>query len=152
MAKIFEREDAGAGELRQSLDACKEGEQRDIAKCDTVSRRGKRFENNAADAKTGAKMLFKLCSRVARDLHGRELPHAGKEDVVVRAGIFHQDRAAARIAKNRGGYFHVYSDAFDAGRRDFIGEAEFVCSAPLRDGAYFAARILRRANRLAQFH
>ncbi len=90
VAQIFEREDTSARQPRQPLDAREEGEQRDIAKCDAVPRGGKLFKNEAVDAEGGAKMLFKLCSRMARDFDGGELPHAGEEHVVVRARIFHQ--------------------------------------------------------------
>src|ERR1700735_3045620 len=110
------------------------------------------FENDAVDTESGSKMALKLCSRMAGDFHSRELPHAREEHVVVSAGIFHQECAAAPIAKNRSGYFYVHCGAFDVGRRNSIGEAELVCTAPFRDRADRATRILRSANGLAQFH
>ena len=97
-------------------------------------------------------MLFEFSLRMARDFDGGKLPHAGEEHFVVRARIFHQDCAAARIEKNRGGDFYAHGGAFDAGRGNFICQAKLVSAAPFRDRADFAAGILGRANRLAQFH
>ena len=57
---------------------------------------------------------------MARYLYGGELPHAGEQYVVMRAGILYQDRAAARVTKNGCGNFYVLGGALHARRRDFL--------------------------------
>ena len=41
--------------------------------------------------------------RFACDFDGRELPHAREKNIVMRAGVFHEESSAARVAENRGG-------------------------------------------------
>jgi hypothetical protein len=90
--------------------------------------------------------------RVVRNFDGGELPHARKQDAVVRAGILHQYRAGTGITKNRGGDSDPDSAALVAGSGDFRCGAEGIGAAPARGGTDFAARGLRRADGLAQFH
>ena len=128
-------------------------EQRDVAECDAVAC-GREFRQGEAvvDAERGADMCQELGLRMARDFNGGELPHAREKHVVVCARIFHQDGAAARVAENCRGNSYAHGGAFDARRGNFVGEAEVVCAAPLRDGADRAPGNLRRTDYFAEFH
>ena len=97
-------------------------------------------------------MLRELGAGVALHFDGWELPHTRKKDVIVGAGIFHEERAALGIAENGGGYFDVYRGALLAWCGNFMGEALRVCFARAADGAGRAMRRLRGANCFAQFH
>src|SRR5271154_1651469 len=113
---------------------------------------GQTFERDFADRERRAEMFLEVCLWTARDFDGGELPHTGEQNRIVRTGVLNQQRAAARIAENCGGDFHVDRGAFAAWRGDFGGEALCVGAAVARYGAFRAARRLRRAGNLTQFH
>ena len=70
----------------------------------------------------------------------------------MRAGVLNQQRAATRVAEDRGGDFHVHGGAFAARCGNFVGQALRVGAAEASDGAVYAVRRLRCADYLAEFH
>src|SRR5208282_3990215 len=78
--------------------------------------------------------------------------HARKEHIVVRAGIADEERAAARIAENRGSDLDADRCAFAARGGNLAREFARAGAAPSRYGTRRAARSLGRANRLAELH
>ena len=105
----------------QSVDAGKERQQRYIAKRYAVTRFGEGFEHYAVGAEGGVEVLRKFDAGVALHFDGRELPHAGKKNVIVRTGIFHEQCAALGIAENGGRDFDVDRSALLARCGNFIG-------------------------------
>ena len=110
-----------SGACRQVVDADKERQQRYIAKRYAVAGFGEGFERYAVRAEGGVEMLRKFDAGVALHFDGRELPHAGKKNVIVRAGIFHEQCAALGIAENGGRDFDVDRGALLARCGNFIG-------------------------------
>ena len=103
-------------------------------------------------SRIGVKMVGKLRFRVARDLHGRELPHARKEHVIVRAGIADQECSVFRVEKNHSRDTDINWRTLLADGGNFRREFQCAGAAPTRYGALVAARGLRRADYFAEFH
>lgn len=154
LAKTLNGENASARQSGKPGNASEKREQRDVAKRDAVAGSGQRFERErgAVEREDFADVGGKLGLRIARDFHSGELPHAREEDVVVGAGIADKNRATARIAEDGRGNAHFHGGRLATRGGNFFCEVASASTAAARDRTVSAARRLRGADRLAQFH
>ena len=141
-----------SGEASEACDAGEEWQQGDVAEGYAVAGGSQRLEDWNFDAQGFAEVLHQFGLSMCHDLDGGELPQAGEQHVVVRAGILHEDRSAFRIAQNCCGDLDADRCALLAWRRNFLRQVEGVGVAPTRNGALSAAGDLRRADDLSEFH
>src|SRR6202795_2284709 len=84
------------------------------------------FDRPGSNVQGSAQMLLEFGFRVPCHLDGGELPHARKQHSFMRTGVFHQQRAAARVQEYGGGNFHPYSRPLTPRSRDLVNDALLV--------------------------